>query len=261
MENLRSGIYNNMVLSNHLSFVREHKIKSAATFLIQYLANGDHYNRHEFLNAFLELGGAIDELKDILQKSTSYFRYSLIEAFLKNGGDFIFGYLETQFAKATDPAEKLKFSRYLIRLQNKAGVDFYIQYMKYNKVVLDDSSPVNPLYQLKSPYFTFQMLDLYKLAQDSAYTRDGFKDLRSISITAFQNIALFKKNFLVVKRKLRWWLLKQKAISLLKREIHLPNYIHDIEFYWEGVEQQYYVNRIVPVSLPEAIRLYDLLTS
>ena len=179
----------------------------------------------------------------------------MIEEFVRAKDPYIEKYLKKKFTVETDPVKKLSLSRYLVRLQDEEALDFYIEYMITKEEVPDDSSPLNPLYWLRKPKFINKVLELYQLAQDKKFYSDNFKDLRSITSNALQNIAKFGNNFPLVKPKIEAWIKKKKRIAKSQKENLPPNLINDLFFYLESFEMEYY-NRVEMLSLEQAIALY-----
>lgn len=254
IDNLNSGILNSQLIKSHVDYVVQHEIVEAADLLLQYFNTGTSADKYQLLKAYVDLKGDIEKLQTILEQSDSYFQNSLIEQFLRAESPTIEAYLKKKFAAETDRKEKLNYSKYLIRLQDREALRYYIDYLKQVNSVPDDSSPVNPLYSLRKVIFTWPIINLYETAQQPQFHSDSFCDLRNITATTLQNIALYNGNFPNVKRRIKLWMV---ARQLVKKIRPMPiNLIKDIEFFLENFAKQFYVTRVVMLSQQEAIMLY-----
>ena len=100
------------------------------------------------------------------------------------------------------------------------------------------------------------MLELYQVAQEPKYYSDNFRDLRSITSTTLQNIALYGSNFPKVKTKVKKWIKSKRVKKMAKNNTLPPNLITDLHFYLESFGRQFY-NRVEMLKLTDAISLYS----
>ncbi|MBU2045881.1 MAG: hypothetical protein KJ712_04020, partial [Bacteroidetes bacterium] len=69
--------------------------------------------------------------------------------------------------------------------------------------------------------------------------------------------ALADKNFYKTHRFIKWFLFLKRVKNCFSNQIFPQRFFSDLDFYWEGIEQQHLVNLSVPLSLSEAIISYD----
>ncbi|MFC5282469.1 NACHT domain-containing protein [Pedobacter alpinus] len=254
LQNLHNGIDNFSCFSNHLNYVTAHKIVQSLPYLKKYFeVFKDNY---DLLKSYLSLSGKIDDLEVVLLSSTGYFRDYLIEQFITHQSSIILNYLNNRFKTELDIKEKLCLAKSLIKLQDKKGIKYYIEYIQKSKQVPDDSSQTNPLYQLKKISMVHSILELLILSYDPEIKFDYFNNLTSICINALRNIALAEGNFPKAHRSIKLFLLLKRIENCFSNNKFPQLFFSDLEFYWEGIEQQHLVNLSVPLSLSEAIISY-----
>ena len=255
LQNLHSGIENFSCFSNHLNYVTEHNIVQALPYLLKYFEI--FRDNYELVKGYLCLGGRIDDLELVLLTSKGYFRDYLIEQFINHHSLIIRNYLNNRFITEVDQKEKLGLAKYLIKLQDKKGIKYYYEYIKKNKQIPDDSSQTNPLYQLKKISMVHYVLEILILSYDVGIKFDHSKNLTGICINSLRNIALADKNFYKTHRFIKWFLFLKRVKNCFSNQIFPQRFFSDLDFYWEGIEQQHLVNLSVPLSLSEAIISYD----
>jgi hypothetical protein len=258
------GILNNMsrsvpeskLLVDYLKFLETNEVNRAVPLLRDYLLSGTVNDNYQLLNAYLNLDGDIEDLQPLLGTSKSYFLHSLIEKFIAAGSLNIKAILKRKIAVEKNEDEWFAINKFLVRLQDKTAVDAYIAWLRKKGHSPDDSSPTNPLYRLTKPKFTSQALDLFELAQQPSFYADTFTDLRSISATMLQHIALYNGNFPKVQKKVGKWISKRQKAA--KKGESLPdNLIQGISYLMENNAKQYEANSVKMASQEAAIALYE----
>ncbi len=256
LTNMTLQVPGQKLLDDYVKFMETHDVKRAVPLFRVYLLDGTVKDDYQLLNAYLRLGGNLEMLRPLLETSTSYFLQALIEKFITAGSPTIKKTLLQKAAEESNPEEKLTFIRFLVKLQHKAAVEDYVAVLRAKGYSPDDSSPSNPLYRLNKPKFTRYALELYELAQQPSFYADTFCDLRSISGTILQHIALYRDNFPKVRKKVEKWLKKRQEMA--KKGQPIPeNFIQGLTYLMENNAKQFEANSVKMASQESAIRLYD----
>jgi hypothetical protein len=180
----------------------------------------------------------------------------LIKILIDKENKHILSYLLSEFKKASTPEEKLEISKFLIQLQNIKGLRFYISFVKDKKYVPDYSSSENIFRKLNVLSALPFVLGFYSLGYDETIKQDNFINIKDICSTAIHSISLHEDNFKIAKLIFRChcYLLKLKAwFGLVKKPKEILN---NLNFYFENIEQQYYVSKSIDITLEEAINKY-----
>ncbi|NQU86508.1 MAG: hypothetical protein HQ541_12175 [Mariniphaga sp.] len=258
LKNLSDGIAHHMVLDAHLDYCVKHKLYQSCTSLISYLKDND-YIRYKVLDTYLELNGDLSQLERLLPNIMDDFRYKLIQRLIQKNSKTVSRLLLYAFKSEENDDAKLRLADCLIQLQNMKGVNFYINYVKRNKVIPDNSSLSNSFDRLSSTKFLKQIFNLYEMGFNEEIKQDVFSNLKDIAISALMKIGLHNDNFPKTKRLFALYKIKFKVMTFLK--LHkLPEIIVlNLKHYFENMEHQYYVNKSLNIDLKEALNKYSII--
>ncbi len=258
LQNLRRGVKSNDVLSDHITYIVENQLQIATPELLKYLLGP--FARTEVLDAYLNLGGELDDLLPLYDRIEDDFRFAILDRLVRAGHGPTEKYVLSKFIEADDDLVKLRLAEMLIRLQNLKGLRYYVWYLKTKKTVPGDSSPSNALYALKTLRAFFTITTLYELSFDKTIRQDTFNDLGTIAISALEAISLANDNFPHAKRLFRLYSVIFKIRNFIPVYVKLPTRImNDLKHYFEIFEQRYYVSKDVNISLGEALVEYSKL--
>lgn len=245
---------------SHLSYIREKKLKNAASLLIRYIEKPESYQRHEALRCFQELGGDFRLLEKSLGNITDNFRFEIIKLLISVGSASTDRYVHTQFRKCKDPEEKLRFAFFLIQRGKLAGIRYFISYINRQKEV-----PVSP----DAPFSNFLgnpkkiallpfVFEIYRMGYRPDVKQTDFNSLQHTASTALNSICLTNDNFRWAKRIFSGFrMLKNLEYILTTSDTTkktIKNVIRDLDFYFENMEQQYYINKATKVAITDATR-------
>ncbi len=259
LTNLTNNIRIPHVLERHVAYCSKNKLNQAANLLIPYLQNEETYNRYELLVAYIKFNGSIAQLEQILPSITDDFKFNIIQELIKHESKVALQHVLSLFSSTKEKKHKIKLAGYLIKMQNIEGVKYYIQFIKENRYLPDDSIASNPLYKLTNFQAFTLILYLYELAFDEQIKQDKFNNLKHIASTALQSICLKHDNYLKAKRRFEIYKLVFKVRTIWKKEKLPIQIIQDLSYYFEIIAQQYYVNKSNNISLDDAISTYTKL--
>lgn len=258
INNISNNIADDIVLDEHFKFCSKNKLFQVKDILLQYLNHQSYTRRVNTLDLYIELDGDTDKLFPFLYSFTdNNLKNLLIKIMIDKRNKYVLSYLLSEFKKAPTPEDKLEISKFLIQLQNIKGLKFYISFVKNKKHVPDYSSFENIFQKLNVLSALPFVLDFYALGYDKTIKQDRFINIKDISITAIHSISLYRENFKIAKLIYRCYcsLLKLKAwFGLIKRPKEILN---NLNFYFENIEQQYYVSKSINITLEEAINKYQ----
>jgi len=256
LSNLREGIEYYQVLEAHLNYCARNNLTQSAQSIIPYLKRPDS-PRYTVLDTYLALGGEVSGLELILPEIQGDFKFQLVQALIKLGSPRVEKYLDEIFLLEQGREEKLRIAEFLIQLQDVKGILYYIQYVKATKSVPGDSSPGNPLYQLKDIGMLNHIFRLYEISFDEDIVQDSYNRLSDIAIGALQGICMSNNNF----RKANWLFYKYRVIfwmrNLFKPHSYPKSIVLNLTQCFESMEHQYFVNMSIGVSLQEALSTFN----
>jgi hypothetical protein len=259
LQNLYERKLDPQALKNHLNFVSENQITSAAPLLIPYLADNGTHEWDNVLMIFRSLDGDLKELQSIFPGLDQYNHNRLVVAFIEEKNIFIETYLENRLAGQSDPKERLTTAKFLIRLQKRAGLAEYYEYMKREKKVPDISAPGNPLYEIRDLSLLDLVFQLLILAYDPSLKYDVITNPRSIVTVMLRNMAFTDTAFLIFKKQIDQFITDQKNEQFAVFTKERQTMLDELEYFYEGLLHSYSLIDEAPINLSDAIGFTDIL--
>lgn len=258
LRNLSEGIQYYLVLENHLNYCIKNNLRQASKLFVNYLKN-KHNSRHKILDAFIQLEGDIKQLEDLVMIIQDDFKFEIIKILIKVKSSMIERHILTCFNSENDDFIKLKYSNFLIQLQNKTGLEYYIKYVKKHKHAPDIHHMMSPFEKISSISLMDNLFELYELGFSSEIKKDNFNNIQDIAIGAIQNVSLFEENFSKSKKIFYYYKLKFKLLQKIGVNKKPIDIILKLNYFYENIEQRYYINKSTNVDLKEAVLNYSLL--
>jgi hypothetical protein len=183
-----------------------------------------------------------------------FANWEAISAFMETDILFIRGWLNKQLAAAQERKEKLRIAKHLIKLQERSGLETYLEFIRNEKKVPDHSAPGNPLYSVRDINLLDKALEIYQFAYEGEYLFDTISDLRSIATQMLNGIALTGNNFPAFQIAFKLFM-DEKRKEQPQPDKNRSLLLDQAKYWFEGVEHQYYLQDETPISLTEAIAL------
>jgi energy-coupling factor transporter ATP-binding protein EcfA2 len=259
LSNLQSVELYPAAFENHLEYCKNRQLKSAASLLIPFIQNPDTYRRHETLQCFKELEGDLLALEGTLAGVHDNFKFEIIKLLIHEGSQTISGYVQQQFKTSTDPELKLRYAFYLIQLDKMKGMRYFLSYIKTQREIpMSPDAPFsNFLGPLKELKFLPAVFKLYQLGYQPDIKQAEFASLHHTAATALNSICLHNDNFPWARRIFRVFRFLKKIRYRITKDETIKKLINDFDFYFENIEQQYYINKGTVITTKDAIGVYE----
>jgi len=259
LENLQSGILLPGAYENHLTYSRDKHLFGAASLLLPFIINHETYQRHETLECFKLLKGDMIELEKSLDKITDVFRFDVINLLIENGSSTIKKFVEAEFEITEDEDFKIRYAFCLLRLQSLKGVRYFVSYLKIHLQIPEISNVPHSSFlavarKLKFLPYIFQV---YRMGYDKRIEQSDFLSLHSIASQALQSVCLHENNFILAKKIFYFYRWLQKIRLAFRNNETIKKTVTDLEFYFENIEQQYYINRGSTIQFQDAVKMFS----
>lgn len=251
LENLKSGILNDNVLKNHVTYVSERKIMQAYPSVLNEIGNinRDEHNRSVILDIYFKGTNDIIGMKEILPTIDSKLRWDIVKKLFDSGQNtYLIDFLSKILHDNTD--ESIKAAEYLVKLENIDGVKYFVNWILQNKGKLK-SHRFDCLSSLKKIEWIPYLVQLLEFSFQNKITLRGFDTLNSVVINTFHEIAMAtQEEFNEVTGTL-----KKFMDENIEKYENINYLIHTIE----RIETQFYMNKSKTYSINQAVEKLSLI--
>lgn len=253
-------------LSKHLAFIEKSKIQESVPLLQKVIKfNQEETIRTQALKAYLSCEGDEGFLFSLLKEFIlgEYSEDLIIRHGLQKGDLHLQDVLLRKLSdEATTIRNKLRYAEYLLYYSNLSALEFLVSYARENQ-----KSPflLGNAHREVIPFENKQgmghLLKLFVRGTEEVFNKDSLNETlikvrQMIYYLAFSSDA---KHYSYVKRKLRFWVGKNKVLLKLPLKVRdwfgisSKDTVRSIEFFYNNLQFDYYQSR--KFSLEEAIKL------
>jgi predicted NACHT family NTPase len=247
LENLQNGIQNNDVLKNHIDYCKRKHVKEALSFALREITNTDRDGqvRSVVLETVCELSETLSDLEQMLPEITDDFKWNVVEQLVKRNSRYSHKFLLEVLANG-DEQEQLKAAEYLIELQDKEGLKYYVEWMRRHKQFREEWFDRSPLLSLRTSESVPFLIELLEISYQDDFVQDEFRRLDSAVLDTLTAIALQSdKQFIEVKEALELFIKEHSSM------------IKDVNFLYvflERLERRYYVIKSEKPDISDVIK-------
>ena len=261
LENLQSGNLLPGAYENHLSYCKDKHLFGAASLLLPFIINRETYQRHETLECFKLLKGDMVELEKSLNEIADVFRFDVINLLIENGSSTIKAVVQDKFEITEDEDFKIRYAFCLLRLQSLKGIRYFIGYLKTHLQIPEISNVPHSSFlavarKLKFLPYIFQV---YRMGYNKKIEQSDFLSLHTIASQGLQSVCLHENNFVFAKRIFYFYRWLQKIKLAFRNNETIKKTVADLEFYFENIEQQYFINKGSTIQFQDAVKTFSRL--
>ena len=251
LSNLKEGIEIEEVLVNHINYCINNELDEVLNYVYSYLLlhEKDSYRikelRNVSLDAIFKLANDYQYLKETLLKIQDDYKWFIVDRLIKENKEikFVENYLLKLLIKDNEE-DAFEASEYLILLENKTGLEYYVGYVKNNnrfRYRYWKDSPFNKLTKIE---LIPSLIKLLKIDYEKNIIQDKYESLYKHVTNALKSIALFsEENFLTVK---------DSILLFIKNSKNLKN-VNQLHYFIEDLEAQFYVNKSDSIDIDEVV--------
>ncbi|MDA3886637.1 MAG: hypothetical protein PF638_13675, partial [Candidatus Delongbacteria bacterium] len=209
LDNLKRGILDYDVLMNHINYVIRNNITDAYKYIFDEIKgnNRTEYDTRELIDIYFDKTVDYIGLYGLL-KIPDKINWYIIEKLLDHNEEIqIEEFLVQIINEVMDKDTRLKSAQYLIHVQNKIGLDYYIKYLKQPELHQVQLENTKCLVRIKTKEFIPDLIGLLELSYQKEIKIEPFYTFTKIVMDAFVTIALVSEELYVE--------IRQQLITLL----------------------------------------------
>ncbi len=252
VENLKADKLNIPdVLVRHYETCRDYQIKEALPFLYkEFFKNTlSEYDKRRGLEWYFELGGDVNLMEEIIERVQPEVKWDLIDLLLNYGSNKVILYLlKTIRKRSISETEKLKAAEYLMRRDKIQGLKFIHRYIKAYRRFPEIYFPREQLIQSTDEEALDILLGIFSITCGPNFISNNRDNKEHDVLYCIMNIGSKSESGFTKVRTRFQYLINRYATKYLHYQI-------------QKLEQMYYSNKSVTVSVEEALEKVDKILS
>jgi predicted NACHT family NTPase len=257
LENLSKGIKFNDVMSNHISYCQRNRVSLAIPFILCELTNNKRpYGIRELaLNTVIELSNDPAALEEALPKITDSFKWSIIKELMKHNSQIGYAYLKSTLERSRE-TDGVIAADYLIKLQDIAGLEYYVGWIEEHKrfnVRDTRRSPLQTLREADSIPFLIESIPLLIRLLKISYQKDLIQDHLDTLNMALQD-TLSK---IAMRSDECYQQVREAVESFIETNSSTIDSVKLLYYYLNRLEQTYLYSKSEKLSIAEVLYKID----
>ena len=254
-KNLEEGKDNKYALKNYLSYCQQKNLKEiipyAEKIIISYNRDSDEDLRNSALEVISELSTSLNELELLLTCVKDKFKWAIIEKLFEKKSKKLKDFL-IEILKSSTIEDKIKASKYLVKLNDLKGLEYYVNWLVVKKSYkIESLIEKSPLIFLEDKKAIPLLIKLLKKSYDPEFIQDDFHRLDNDVLDALNNVSLKSEgNYIKVKDAIEEFIIKNSNIY---------KNVHSLNLFLEKLEQKYYIAKSENIDIEEVIEKFEFI--
>jgi len=255
-DNLEQGNNNKYALKNYLLYCQEKGLKEIISYakkiIIFYNQAFNEGLRNTALEVICKMSTALDELEQLLTEVKDKFKWRIIEKLFEKKSKKLKKFLKESLKKPDDE-DKLNSSKYLIKLNDLEGLEYYVKWLeKKNSYTIESLIGKSPLIFLEDVKAIPLLINLLEKSYQSDFIQDDFHRLDSDVLDALNNIALkSEKNYIKVKNAIE---------NFISKNSEIYKNVYFLNLFLEKLEQKFYITKSEKIDIEEVIKKLEFIS-
>jgi hypothetical protein len=254
-ENLEEGKDSKYALKNYLQYCKQKNLKEIIPYAVNIILLYNRDYNEDLMNSALEviseLSTSLNELEQLLIEVKDKFKWIIVEKLFKKKSTKLKDFL-IEILKSSTFEDKIKASKYLVKLNDFEGLEYYANWLvtkkSYKIESLIEKSPLIFLEDIKAIPLLIKLLEK---SYNPEFIQDDFYRLDSDVLDALNNIALkSEKNYAEVKGALEKFIIKNSNIY---------KNVHFLNLFLEKLERKFYFTKVEKVDIEGAIKKLEFI--
>ena len=255
-DNLEQGNNNKYALKNYLSYCQQKGVKEiipyAKNIIISFNRDYDEGLRNTALEVICKMSTSLDELEQLLTEVKDKFKWRIIEKLFEKKSKKLKKFLKESLKKPDDE-DKLNSSKYLIKLNDLEGLEYYVKWLeKKNSYTIESLIEKSPLIFLEDVKAIPLLINLLEKSYQSDFIQDDFHRLDSDVLDALSNIALKSDNNYIN--------IKNAVENFISKNSKIYKNVNFLNLFLEKLEQKYYINKSEKIDIEEVIKKLEFIS-
>ena len=255
-ENLEKGKDNKYALKNYLSYCQKKGLKEiipyAKNIIISFNRDSDEDLRYSALEVICKMSTSLDELEQLLTDVEDKFKWKIIEKLFEKKSKKLKKFLRESLKKSNEE-DKLNSSKYLIKLNDLEGLEYYVKWLeKKNSYTIESLIEKSPLIFLEDVKAIPLLINLLEKSYQSDFIQDDFHRLDSDVLDALSNIALKSDNNYIN--------IKNAVENFISKNSKIYKNVNFLNLFLEKLEQKYYINKSEKIDIEEVIKKLEFIS-
>ncbi len=254
-DNLEQGNNNKYTLKNYLLYCQEKGLKEIISYakkiIIFYNQVFNAGLRNTALEVICKMSTSLDELEQLLTVVKDKFKWRIIEKLFEKKSKKLKKFLKESLKKPDDE-DKLNSSKYLIKLNDLEGLEYYVKWLeKKNSYTIESLIEKSPLIFLEDVKAIPLLINLLEKSYQSDFIQDDFHRLDSDVLDALNSIALkSEENYFKVKNAIE---------NFISKNSEIYKNVYFLNLFLEKLEQKFYFTKVEKVDIEEAIKKLEFI--
>ena len=207
--------------------------------------------RNSALDVINELSTSLNELEQLLTEIKDKFKWIIVEKLFKKKSTKLKDFL-IKILKNSTFEDKINASKYLVRLNNLEGLEYFVNWLvtkkSYKPESLIEKSPLTFLEDIKAIPLLIKLLEK---SYDPEFIQDDFYRLDSDVLDALSNVALkSKNNYIKVKSAIE---------NFIGKNSNIFENVNFLNLFLEKLEQKFYRAKSENIDIEGAIKKLDFI--
>ena len=254
-ENLEAGKDNKYALKNYLQYCKQNNIEEiipyAKKIIITINRDSDEDLRNLALEVISELSASLNELEQLLIVVKDKFKWIIVEKLFKKKSTKIRDFL-IKILKSSTIKDKIKASKYLVKLNNFEGMEYYVNWLETKKSYKTESLiEKSPLIFLEDIRAIPPLIKLLEKSYQSDFVQDDFYRLDSDVLEALSNISLKSENNYIE--------VKSAVEDFISNNSSIYKNVHFLNLFLEKLERKIYIAKSENIDIEEVIKKIEII--
>ena len=207
--------------------------------------------RNKALEVICKISTALDELEQLLTEVKDKFKWRIIEKLFEKKSKKLKKFLKESL-KNPDDEDQLNSSKYLIKLNDLEGLEYYVKWLeKKDSYTIESLIEKSPLIFLEDIKAIPLLINLLEKSYQPDFVQDDFYRLDRDVLDALSNVALkSENNYIKVKSAIE---------NFISKNSNIYKNIHFLNLFLEKLERKFYIAKSENIDIEEVIKKIEII--